>query len=65
MNLVHQRVMEVLGKTGPEQMEQNLRALRIVLVLGIMHDFARSRHGNRRNKLEVNPSASRKWSKAR
>ena len=44
-------VME--GDTGLEQMKQDLRVLRIVLVPRVMHGFGRTRHSQGRDQLQV------------
>jgi len=53
MRVVHERIVVALGHTGPEQVQQGLRILRIVLVPGVVHRFASTSNSQRRNQLQV------------
>src|SRR5277367_367444 len=53
MDLVREWIMVVLGHAGLEQMKQDLGILRIVLVPGVMHGFAGSRHSERGDQLQM------------
>ncbi len=55
MDVMDQRIVEVLGKPGFEQMQQDLRVLGIVLIPGVVHGLAGAGHSYRRDQLQMKP----------
>lgn len=53
MRVVHERIIVALGHAGSDQVQQDLRILRIVLIPGVVHRFASACNSQRRDQLQV------------